>query len=270
MRPSKTAKVDVDRPPLDRAVVSLTEAATWVVEGNCWDDDYLIEQERRALDDDGHGQCVEVTNQAMVARDQGYGRFYALLWEECVVGNIVLNGIEYREDACVSGEHTVVPESFFLRPTYHSRGDSGGRLKGELSPDVVECCDDIVEGNDRRPTYGDVRSGRKYVELIATIYDAPGQSSATRAERNPRRGRSATYDWPSFNAAAIRALDDRGDVTLPSDPEWNQADLERHMRNWCTVNWTAVPAESTIREHVSSTLETFRALRQWPADHEGR
>jgi hypothetical protein len=153
-----------------RAYFSLTEAATWIVEDDCRNDDYLIEQERRALESDSDGGAPEAENQEIAAIDHAYDRFYALLSDECSAGRIVLEGLEYREEEYVSGEHTVIPTSFFLRPVFHGRGSSGTRLKGELGPDVAECCDAIVDGEDRRPCYGDVRIRPEGVEKLVTLY----------------------------------------------------------------------------------------------------
>lgn len=266
---SDTKQARDNRHPLDGSFVSLTEAATWVVEGTCRDDDYLVEHGYRALSSRGVDGRPN-THQQDKTIDDDYDRFYTLIRDECSAGRIILEGLEFQDDHYVSGQHAPIPPSFFLRPFFHGRGNSGTRLKGELGPDAVECCDAIVDGEDSRPHYGDIRIKREDVEKLAGLYDVSRGLTVPYAATKPRRGRKAKYDWEAFESAAVHTLDERGDVALPGDNTWNQAELERHMLEWCGKYWPASPSESQVRSHVSSALEAFRKQRLEGADSEGR
>jgi hypothetical protein len=65
-----------------------------------------------------------------------------------------------------------------------------------------------------------------------------------------RRGRRPQYDWSIFAAEMARYCR----VSIPKD----QAELERHMKEWCIENWDGEPADSVIRYWAAPT---FRAIR---------
>jgi hypothetical protein len=73
-----------------------------------------------------------------------------------------------------------------------------------------------------------------------------------------RRGRTPRYDWLTFEQEVLRLLDEEGLPAPHSDEGWRcEADVERRMLDWCATNWQAVPAESTIRQHVSKVIARF-------------
>lgn len=71
-----------------------------------------------------------------------------------------------------------------------------------------------------------------------------------------RRGRPPTYDWPEFEAEAVRRLDYHGGFLAI---DWRQSDLEREMADWCRDRWSVEPSESTIRDHVVLAAAAFEA-----------
>lgn len=173
MQSEGTSKSKGNQRPLpDQAYVSLTEAATWVVEGDCRDDDYLIEQDRGAKAQ----QWVSETE-----RDTAYDRFYALLQNECSLGRIILSAIEYRDGEAVSGKRKNIPAKFFIDAIVHWRG-SGPRLKGELGPDLIGSRiingtkrlverEEIIKGEDARSTYTGVRIKRDDVSVLRRLFE---------------------------------------------------------------------------------------------------
>jgi hypothetical protein len=95
---------------------------------------------------------------------------------------------------------------------------------------------------------------------IAPAKDAPVEAASGRPAS--RRGRRPKYDWDAFDAELVRIVGLNGLLdSLSDDEQWkSQADLERHMADWCQTRWgeAGVPAESTIREHVSKRLAATR------------
>lgn len=70
----------------------------------------------------------------------------------------------------------------------------------------------------------------------------------------PKQGRKPTFDWESFERAAIERLEDEGDFF----GEFRKSDLEREMADWCqSQQWPRVPSESLIRDHITKAHEAF-------------
>lgn len=65
-------------------------------------------------------------------------------------------------------------------------------------------------------------------------------------QRRRQAGRKPKYEWPAFISAAKDLILDEGGF----HEGWRLADCERAMTNWCEFNWSKVPGESSIREHV--------------------
>lgn len=252
-------KKDRRREPPDRTYWSLTEAATWIVEGDCRDDDYLIRQEglvawlnrprwhsmsgpawllphlklllegmtpknlknekfaaaKQWLDKTGRNPKdaydeVQAIVTHLDAVESAYARLYALLWDECSLGHIVLSGIKCREGKPVSGEREDIPPKFFVDPIVHWRG-GGPHHKGELAPDVLESRrikgndvlaerEAILNGKDQRPSYIEVRvkredaMERKHL-LDNALTSPPGtQREKTLAAPQPVRGHPIRSD----------------------------------------------------------------------------
>jgi len=77
-----------------------------------------------------------------------------------------------------------------------------------------------------------------------------------------KRGRKPKYDWVPFEAEAIRILEYEGGINTAVDPNFTQTALERQMADWCSLsNWSKVPEESQIREHVSKAIEKHRQMK---------
>jgi hypothetical protein len=84
---------------------------------------------------------------------------------------------------------------------------------------------------------------------------------ATSGGKSQKRGRRPEYDWPSFHSEVTRILEDEGDFDPTVDPAWKQATLESRMRQWCDLNWTKTPVESTARAHIKKALQSYRESR---------
>jgi hypothetical protein len=190
---------------LDAAYIRLTNAATWIVEGDCRDDDYLIRRETTwavaAQWLARMGQETKTTRKvaALIARLEhagvGYAKLYKLLWKQCVHGNLILQGIEYREGEAVSGLHEQIPTGFFLRPVFYgpaSHECSDPRLMCELGPDLapelaearnlVAVADAIIDGGDARPAYRDVCISSKDTRTLKRLFrKRPGMRQRTAA-----------------------------------------------------------------------------------------
>ena len=115
-----------------------------------------------------------------------------------------------------------------------------------------------------------VLSGIVIALAHATTVDTAGapRSDVTPAAelsstQNERRGREPDYDWKAFEEEAIRVLEDEGLPTRTNEKGWRyQADLERHMSKWCQKNWSEVPSESMIRNHVGKAIEEYKKGRE--------
>jgi hypothetical protein len=90
------------------------------------------------------------------------------------------------------------------------------------------------------------------------MFDAPLVGALTRSIRDrPKksRGRPPTYNWAAFELEAKRLIWDEGGF----NEIFRQADCERSMADWCSINWERTPAESNIRDHVQNSYRTFEA-----------
>ena len=133
---AKLAAVDAStkpRPLPEQDYVSLAEAVTWTVEGNCRNDEVLAGEEEREL-----GAIKADREEALrgidarASRQQRYERCYELLRELCSNESIMLIGAPDLSGSGVaaSNMHEVVAPSFFLPPLFCWRDrDSRGISK---------------------------------------------------------------------------------------------------------------------------------------------
>ena len=103
---------------------------------------------------------------------------------------------------------------------------------------------------------------------VRTLYDvrvAPAAAVPPSAPEAGRRkgGRKRTYEWLAFEQEAIRVLEEEGLPVETNEEGWRcQADLEKRMTTWCEVNWSKIPWESQIRDHIVKAVEKFREGRK--------
>jgi hypothetical protein len=69
-----------------------------------------------------------------------------------------------------------------------------------------------------------------------------------------RRGRRPEYRWPDFFAEMTRHC-------MVAGPIANQAQLERHMTEWCATTWNKEPANSVIRSYVAPTFKAVQSIK---------
>jgi hypothetical protein len=141
----------------------------------------------------------------------------------------------------------------------------------ELSPEFVQRAvydDDEYEGPTlyvaEQESYHDIAVD--YSDLIREFWGEPGQESGGNPVKEPnrearaatsavprlrRRGRRPQYAWPDFAAELVRRL--------LSGAVVNQAALERHMQEWCSVAWNAEPSVSEIRYWVAPAFKAASA-----------
>ena len=74
-------------------------------------------------------------------------------------------------------------------------------------------------------------------------------AEAPAAPEPPRRGRRPKYDWITFHCEIARI------ANKPDGLPEVQAELERHMIEWCQQEWGCEPSESMVRDHVSKVYE---------------
>ena len=84
-----------------------------------------------------------------------------------------------------------------------------------------------------------------------SIEGRQNQTPEVSPQQNGRRGATPKYDWDAFFQEIVVIAD------LDSLPMY-QAELEKHMAQWCRENWGAEPSESTIRGKVSPIYKHSR------------
>lgn len=129
----------------------------------------------------------------------------------------------------------------------------------------LEKIEEIVKG--RRQSEGVIQERRKLYSSLLSPNQEPdkisGENENTPAAKqskpplrlidlNRRPGRRAQYHWPDFAAEMARYCR----ASIPT----NQAELERHMKEWCAENWGGEPSDSMIREWVEPTFKAVRSM----------
>ena len=112
------------------------------------------------------------------------------------------------------------------------------------------------------PTHGlvAVRIRRAY-QTTQSMPDEIGNRRGSSPRSNG--GREPEYDWDAFKQEAIRVLEDEGLPTRTNERGWRyQADLERRLTTWCQENWSDVPSESMIRNHVGKAVGEYKKGRE--------
>jgi hypothetical protein len=126
--------------------------------------------------------------------------------------------------------------------------------------------DDLMKefwGSDALPTSIQEMSFPDRGEPVFTV---PGSQNEAELLAMPLkvRGRRPRYPWPDFMAELVAELNRRS-ILGPAIA--NQAEIERHMLDWCTNKWGAEPAVSQIREWVGPTFRTSRRATNAAADN---
>lgn len=75
-----------------------------------------------------------------------------------------------------------------------------------------------------------------------------------RAGSRNRGGRRPIYPWQDFCAEMTRRCLERH-IT-------SQAELERHMKEWCNEHWSGEPSESLIRDWVAPTYRAINGVEE--------
>jgi hypothetical protein len=96
--------------------------------------------------------------------------------------------------------------------------------------------------------------------ILRSELDAWVAGHARRA--TAKRGRTAKYDWPPFDAHALERLEYHGGFM---GIDWAQKDLEEEMKVWAVDRWGSEPSESTIRHRISKII-----VPRYDADRLGR
>ncbi len=278
------------RPLPNRGYVSLTEAATWIVEDDCRDDDYLIEQERcrwllpylnllrqgrtpeasdeqefadaqhwlTKTDYDPEAAYKEIS--AIFARDPlietAYAQFYTRLWGECSLDQIVLSGIEYREGNCISAKRADIPSNFFLDPIFHWRGQ-GPHYKGELGPDLLDSREDIIHGTHALVDRDDVIDGTDprptYVKVRIKREDVLNLGGVLRADGSKRASVKRPQGAPAAKREAAKAaIRARWPHGVP--PELSNVAVQAQVREDLATCGGLTVSDRTI-DHARNDLE---------------
>jgi hypothetical protein len=143
----------------------------------------------------------------------------------------------------------------------------------ELSAEFVKKAEYVCDPSEGPSLYVAEQEGYSdivvdYSDLIGEFWGEPGRENQdalnNQQTRQPcirrltapqlrRRGRRPQYAWPDFAAELVRRL--------LSGPVFNQAALERHMQEWCAVNWNAEPSTSELRYWVGPAFKAANAAR---------
>ena len=143
---------------------------------------------------------------------------------------------------------------------------ASGRLHGELNrqtiradlfdeaePDFgnnrITCCGitflsvRVLEAGATPAPIGEVAASEA-VSSVATYSMSPSlDPTLATTSRKDKGGASPKPGWPAFTAEVVRYAD--------LDGIKSKRELNRHMKEWCALNWPDAPDESTIRRKIA-------------------
>jgi hypothetical protein len=94
--------------------------------------------------------------------------------------------------------------------------------------------------------------------FLESEIDAALGSSGKGKVATRKRGRKPMLDWKDVEHEVERLMNDNGEF-MPCYPQWNcLAQLEKAIADFISEKFDTIPAESTIREHISPALEKWR------------
>lgn len=187
------------------------------------------------------------------------GRRHGVGFAERVDG-VLLSGVEMKPPYSVAAPFSLI---MGRRPyiDYIGRGSAA---------EWQDWAHDDLHGADRVPEYTHLQVKAPDVARIWPFPSSPrtpadervrnADNKAAIGSRRPpqKRGPKEKYNWAQFEEELHRKLEFEGGIAPGLDPGpagLKQSDIEKHMADWCELEWRVVPVESTIRKRVSRIIK---------------
>lgn len=125
---------------------------------------------------------------------------------------------------------------------------------GQIVDDLCRTTDGRVMWKSARFSESDVAAGWPEREAATSRTEITSSDSDQRREPRSRGGRPRRYDWDAFYREIIRRAN-------TPDGLPGRAELTTAMKQWCSEQWGAEPADSYLREHIGKIYDELDRTR---------